>query len=55
MEGMTVSTTASQQEVMGVQISALAFLCLYMRGFPPGTPVSSHGPKTCLLGEWMSL
>lgn len=50
-----VSTTASQQEGMGVQVSALAFLCLYMRGFPPHTPLSSHGPKTRLLGELMSL
>lgn len=39
----------------GVQIWAPAFLCLCMCGFPPGTPVSSHGPKTRLLGELISL
>lgn len=26
-----------------------------MRGFSPGTTVSSHGPKTCLLGDLISL
>ena len=28
---------------------------LCARGFPPGTPVSSHSPKTCAVGELVFL
>ena len=36
----------------------LCGVCMFspcLRGFSPGTPASSHRPKTCMLGELLTL
>ena len=54
-------TLASWREKLGFLFSAPAFLCgvfmfsLRMGGFSLGTLLSSNSPKTCLLGELISL
>ena len=52
------STVASQQEGLGFDSRLgrgvfLCGVCMFspcLRGFSPGTPASSHSPKTCRLG-----
>ncbi|MEQ2291497.1 hypothetical protein AMECASPLE_013944 [Ameca splendens] len=58
MQGGAVgSTVALQQEGPGVDSWPGVFLhgvCMFspcMRGFSPGTPASSHSPKTWLIGQ----
>ncbi|MED6253040.1 Regulator of microtubule dynamics protein 2 [Ataeniobius toweri] len=52
----TISKEVDAQEGPGFDSRPGAFLhgvCMFspcMRGFSPGTPASSHSPKTCLLG-----
>ncbi|MEQ2244212.1 hypothetical protein ILYODFUR_014794 [Ilyodon furcidens] len=54
--GAVGSTVALQQEGPGFDSRPGVFLhgvCMFspcMRGFSPGTPASSHSPKTCWLG-----
>ena len=48
--GVVVSTVASQQE--GSRFKFKLGVCMFspcVRGFSPGTLVSSHCPKTCML------
>ncbi len=52
------TTVASQQEGSGFKPTGplgpfcVEFVCSCLRGFSPGTPASSHNPKTCrLIGD----
>ena len=61
-DGVVVSTVVSQQVDLGFKSRLQPFcgefpccISLDMCGFSPGTPVPSHSPKTCFLGDLISL
>uniref|UniRef100_A0A8C4RSA4 Ig-like domain-containing protein n=1 Tax=Erpetoichthys calabaricus TaxID=27687 RepID=A0A8C4RSA4_ERPCA len=46
----TIPVSGDPGSLPGSSLRGVCMFSLCLRGFPPGTPVSSHSPKTCRLG-----